>query len=87
MAPWKDLTDRFDELEAWFEDLERRVDRDLAEVDEQERRGGDTSDFIVSLKVAHTFIYRSKCRNEVAIGPAVYSCPVSELGVRASTEG
>ena len=23
---------------------------------------------------------------EVAIGPAVYSCPVSDLGVRASTE-
>ena len=24
--------------------------------------------------------------NALAIGPAVYSCPVSDLGVRASTE-
>ena len=43
MKPWKDLTDRFDELSIWLDELEERV--------EEEEGGGDPSDSIVNIKV------------------------------------
>ena len=51
MKPWKDLTDRFDELSIWLEELEERVESDLAKVEEVEG-GGDPSDTIVKIKVS-----------------------------------
>ena len=53
MAPWKDLTDRFDDLSDWFDRLEGKVERDLAAMERQEVAGGDLSDFIVAVKVSH----------------------------------
>ena len=44
MKPWKDLTDRFDELSIWLDELEERV--------EEEEGGGDPSDSIVNIKVS-----------------------------------
>ena len=57
MKPWKDLTDRFDELSIWLEELEERVESDLVkEVKEEEEEevegGGDPSDTIVKIKVS-----------------------------------
>ena len=55
MKPWKDLTDRFDELSIWLEELEERVESDLVkeeeEEEEAEEEGGDPSDTIVKIKV------------------------------------
>ena len=52
MKPWKDLTDRFDELSIWLEELEERVESDLVkEEEEEEEEGGDPSDTIVKIKV------------------------------------
>ena len=52
MKPWKDLTDRFDELSIWLEELEERVESDLVkEEEEEEEEGGDPSDTIVKMKV------------------------------------
>ena len=53
MKPWKDLTDRFDELSIWLEELEERVESDLVkeEEEEEEEGGGDPSDTIVKIKV------------------------------------
>ena len=55
MKPWKDLTDRFDELSIWLEELEERVESDLVkeeeEEEEEEEGGGDPSDTIVKMKV------------------------------------
>ena len=48
MKPWKDLTDWFDELSIWLEELER-VESDLVKVEEVEG-GGDPSDTIVKIK-------------------------------------
>ena len=45
MKPWKDLTDRFDELSIWLDELEERVE------EEEEEGGGDPSDSIVNIKV------------------------------------
>ena len=53
MAPWKDLTDRFDDLSDWFDRLERKVERDFTAIEQQEVAGGDLSDFIVAMKVSH----------------------------------
>ena len=51
MKPWKDLTDRFDELSIWLEELEERVESDLVKEEEEEEGGGDPSDTIVKIKV------------------------------------
>ena len=51
MKPWKDLTDQFDELSIWLEELEERVESDLAKVEDVEE-GGDPSDTIVKIKVS-----------------------------------
>ena len=52
MKPWKDLTDRFDELSIWLEELEERVESDLVKEEEEEvGEGGDPSDTIVKIKV------------------------------------
>ena len=50
--PWKDLTDRFDELSVTVDRVEGLVERDeqtIAQLDEAE--GGDLSDLIVNFKV------------------------------------
>ena len=67
MKPWKDLTDRFDELSIWLEELEERVESDLVkEVKEEEEEGeeveggGDPSDTIVKIKVSFENHHR-KC--------------------------
>lgn len=53
MKPWKDLTDRFDELSIWLGELEERVESDLVKVEEEEvEGGGDPSDTIVKIKVS-----------------------------------
>ena len=53
MKPWKDLTDRFDELSIWLGELEERVESDLVKVEEEEvEGGGDPSDIIVKMKVS-----------------------------------
>ena len=44
MKPMKDLTDRFDELSIWLDELEERVEEEVEE-------GGDPSDSIVNIKV------------------------------------
>ena len=50
MKPWKDLTDWFDELSIWLEELER-VESDLVKVEVEEvEGGGDPSDTIVKIK-------------------------------------
>jgi len=51
MRPWKDLTDRFDELSIWLDELEGRVERDLVRVQEEGVEGGDPLDLIVNIKV------------------------------------
>ena len=53
MKPWKDLTDRFDELSIWLEELEERVESDLVKEEEEVEveGGGDPSDTIVKMKV------------------------------------
>ena len=51
MKSWKDLTDRFDDLSIWLEELEERVESDLVKVEEVEG-GGDPSDTIVNIKVS-----------------------------------
>lgn len=51
MKPWKDLTDRFDELSIWLDELEGRVERDLVRVQEEGVEGGDPLDLIVNIKV------------------------------------
>ena len=65
MKPWKDLTDRFDELSIWLEELEERVESDLVKVEEEEEEeevegGGDPSDTIVKIKVSFENHHR-KC--------------------------
>ena len=50
--PWKNLVDRFDDLDVWLDELERQMnqdERDIEEMDEAE--GGDLSDKIVNFKV------------------------------------
>ena len=46
MKPWKDLTDRFDELSIWLDELEERME------EEEVEGGGDPSDSIVNIKVS-----------------------------------
>ena len=48
MAPWKEMTDRFDELQDWFDRFRERVRRDLSK---EEDNSANMSDYIVSLKV------------------------------------
>lgn len=50
--PWKELTDRFDELCSRVEDVEGLVETDEGSVEElEEADGGGLSDFILNFKV------------------------------------
>ena len=51
MAPWKEMTDRFDELQDWFDRFRERVRRDLSNIEQEEDNSANMSDYIVSLKV------------------------------------
>ena len=51
IQPWKDLTDRFDDLSIWLDELEGRVECDLVRVQEEGVEGGDPLDLIVNIKV------------------------------------
>ena len=53
MAPWKELTDRFDELQDWLDQLRERARRDLSDVEqEDEEYCTDYSNYVVRLKVS-----------------------------------
>ena len=56
ILPWKDLTDRFDELSIWLDELEGRVERDLVRVEEG-MEGGNPLDLIVNIKVELSVCY------------------------------
>ena len=57
ILPWKDLTDRFDELSIWLDELEGRVERDLVRVQEEVMEGGNPLDLIVNIKVELSVCY------------------------------
>ena len=52
MAPWKELTDRFDQLQDWFDEFRDRVRRDLSDLEQEEDELTDLSDYVVLLKVS-----------------------------------
>ena len=53
VAPWKEMTDRFDELQDWFDQFRERVRRDLSDLEQEEENSANMSDYIVNLKVGN----------------------------------
>ena len=51
VAPWKKLTDGFDELQDWFDRFRERVRRDLSDLEQEDDDSANMSDYIVTLKV------------------------------------
>jgi chromosome segregation ATPase len=50
MAPWKELTDQFDELQDWFDQFRDQVRRDLSDLEQEDDNSANMSDYIVALK-------------------------------------
>ena len=59
VAPWKEMTDRFDELLDWFDRFRERVRRDLSNLEQEEENSANMSDYIVALKVDRICITRN----------------------------
>ena len=51
MEPWKKVTNQHDELEYWFDELEKRASRDLEALGEVQDETTDVCDHIYKLKV------------------------------------
>ena len=56
MVPWKELTDRFDELCDWFDGLRERVRTDLLDLEREDDNSADMTDHLVVLKVSRTYM-------------------------------
>ena len=59
VAPWKEMMDRFDELQDWFDRFRERVRRDLSDLEQEEENSANMSDYIVALKVDTICITRN----------------------------
>ena len=51
MVPWKELTDRFDQIQDWMDGLRERVRKDISDLEQEDENSPNMSDYVVHLKV------------------------------------